>query len=194
MTLASLLQKVIGILGAAEIPYMLTGSLAAAFYATPRATQDIDLVVEAMPNQLGVLTDLLSSAGFFVSSAPAMEASVHEGQFNAIDPETGWKVDFIVRKSRPFSVSEFERRIPRTALGLELFMATPEDLVIAKLEWAKKGDSELQLKDVRAILKAAVPEFDWSYVEFWIRELALGDQWQAVRPISIPESVDPGSA
>ena len=173
---------------------MLTGSLAAAYYATPRATQDIDLVVEARPTQLKALTDLLSSVGFYVSSAAAKEASIHEGQFNAIDPETGWKVDFIVRKSRPFSASEFERRTPQTALGLELFMATPEDLVIAKLEWAKMGASELQLRDVRAILKAAVREFDWSYVERWIGELGLEDQWQAVRPNKIPGADGPGSA
>lgn len=191
MTLASLLQRVVAILDEAKIPYMLTGSLAAAYYATPRATQDIDLVVEAMPTQLSTLTELLSLEGFYVSSAAAKEASIHQGQFNAIDPETGWKVDFIVRRSRPFSVSEFERRTPQTALGLELFMATPEDLVIAKLEWAKKGESELQLKDVRAILKAAAPQFDWSYVDRWIRELGLEDQWQAVRPRNIPESGDP---
>ena len=120
-----------------------------------------------------------------MSSEAAREASIHEGQFNAIDPETGWKVDFIVRKSRPFSASEFERRIPQSALGLELFMATPEDLVIAKLEWAKKGESELQLRDVRALLKTADPEFEWSYVERWIRELGLEAQWQAVRPDNI---------
>ena len=183
--LATLLQRVIAILDEAEIPYMLTGSLAAAFYATPRATQDIDLVVEAMPTQLGTLTGLLASEGFYVSSEAAREASIHEGQFNAIDPETGWKVDFIVRKSRPFSASEFERRTPQSALGLELFMATPEDLVIAKLEWAKKGESELQLRDVRALLKTAGPEFEWSYVERWIRELGLEAQWQAVHPDNI---------
>jgi hypothetical protein len=185
LTLATLLQRVITILDEANIPYMLTGSLAAAYYATPRATQDIDLVVEAMPTQLGTLTGLLSSAGFYVSPEAAREASIHEGQFNAIDPETGWKVDFIVRRSRPFSASEFKRRTPQSALGLELFIATPEDLVIAKLEWAQKGESELQLRDVRALLKTAGPEFEWSYVERWIRELGLEAQWQAVHPDNI---------
>ncbi len=101
---------------------MLTGSLAASYYAIPRATQDIDLVVEAFPASLPGLTDLLSSAGYYVSLAAAKEASAHEGQFNAIDPESGWKVDFILRKNRPFSISEFERRTRASALGLELFM------------------------------------------------------------------------
>ena len=194
MTLASLLQRVIKILDEAEIPYMLTGSLAAAYYAVPRATQDIDLVVEALPAQLSGLADLLSAAGLYVSSGAAKEASIHEGQFNKIDPETGWKVDLIVRRSRPFSVSEFERRSRATALGLELSMVTREDLVVAKLEWAKKGESELQLKDVQAILRTAGPDFDWDYVERWVEELALEDQWQAVHPNTSFDSSDNESA
>lgn len=32
-------------------------------------------------------------------------------------------------------------------MGLELAMVTPEDLIVAKLEWARKGGSELQLRN-----------------------------------------------
>ena len=193
MTLAIFLQRVISILEDAEVPYMLTGSLAAAYYAVPRATQDIDLVVEVLPAKLPGLTDLLSLEGYFVSLAAAKEASAHEGQFNAIDPESGWKVDFIVRKSRPFSISEFKRRTRNSALGLDLYMATREDLVVAKLEWAKKEESELQLRDVRAILRTAGADFEWDYVERGVRELALENQWEAVRPQHLPNSGDPAS-
>lgn len=181
MTLAAFLQRVISVLEKAEVPYMLTGSLAAAYYAVPRATQDIDLVVEVSPQKLAHLTDLISSAGFFVSVAAATEAFVQEGQFNAIDPESGWKVDFIIRKSRPFSRSEFERRIRTAALGIDLTMVTKEDLVVAKLEWARKGESELQIRDVRAILGSAGPEFDWDYVDRWVSQLGLKSRWEAIR-------------
>jgi hypothetical protein len=177
LTLANLLQRVISVLEEAGVPYMLTGSLAAAYYAVPRATQDIHLVVEVSPEQLRHLTDLISSAGFYVSLAAAKEASAQEGQFNAIDPQSGWKVDFIIRKSRAFSQSEFERRVRTTALGLDLTMVTKEDIVVAKLEWAKKGESELQIRDVRAILGSAGPEFDWDYVGRWVSELGLEEQW-----------------
>jgi hypothetical protein len=89
LTLASFLRRVISILEEAEIPYMLTGSLAAAYYAVPRAIQHIDLVVEVSPDQLPRLTDLVSSAGFYVSLADAKEALAQEGQFNAMDPQSG---------------------------------------------------------------------------------------------------------
>ncbi len=188
MTLFSFLHRVISILEEAGVPYMLTGSLAAAFYAVPRATQDIDLVVELESADPSALTGPLSAEGFYVSVSAAREAASHEGQFNAIDPETGWKVDFIIRKDRAFSRSEFSRRVPRSALGLELYMVTREDLVVAKLEWAKLGGAELQLRDVRAILRTAGPDFDWDYVSRWISDLALGSQWSAVHPHGSPDS------
>jgi hypothetical protein len=181
LTLAVFLQRIISVLEEAEVPYMLTGSLAAAYYAVPRATQDIDLVVEVSPEQLSHLTELISSTGIYVSLAAAKEAFAQEGQFNAIDPQSGWKVDFIIRKNRAFSRSEFERRVHTTALGLDLAMVTKEDLVVAKLEWAKKGESELQIRDVRAILGSAGPEFDWDYVDRWVSELGLGEQWEPLR-------------
>ena len=178
MTLSTLLQRIVAILDEASIPYMLTGSLAAAFYATPRATQDIDLVLEISPEQVGMLIAQLQSAGLYVSSDAAQEAIRLEGQFNAIDPDTGWKVDFIVRKSRAFSVEEFGRRQSQNVLGMDLFLVSPEDLIIAKLEWARKGQSELQLKDVQGILRNSEFDLNRTYVEHWIGELGLTEIWK----------------
>jgi hypothetical protein len=93
LTFTAFLQRVISVLEEAEVPYMLTGSLAAAYYAVPRATQDIDLVVEVSPEKLVQLIDLISSAGFYVSLAAAKEASAQEGQFNISPPvllELNW--------------------------------------------------------------------------------------------------------
>ena len=63
------------------------------------------------------------------------------GQSNAIDPGSGWKADYIIRNHRPFSIAEFDDRQPLRFLGLELSVARAEDLIVAKLERAKHGDS-----------------------------------------------------
>lgn len=173
---------------------MLTGSLAAAFYAKPRATQDIDVVIEASLGQLADLVQQLTDAGLYVSIEAAREASRHEGQFNAIDPETGWKADFIIRKDRPFSVSEFARRRTAIVFGLELSLASAEDLIIAKLEWAQKGESELQLRDVQAILRSQLERLDRAYIERWVHELDLSELWQRVWQTVERESDRPSSA
>lgn len=180
MTLLDVLQRVVSILSEESVPYMVTGSFATAYYAHPRATQDIDLVVEASENALERVAARLKEVGYYVSPEAVREAVEHEGQFNAIEPETGWKIDFIVRKSRPFSIQEFDRRTRVEVLGLELPLATAEDLVIAKLEWAKLGGSEIQLRDVQKIVRTRWEELDRSYLNHWIGELGLGDLWDHV--------------
>ena len=70
------------------------------------------------------------------SSRPPQRALAERDQFNLIDLTTTWKVDLIIRKDRPFSLSEFDRRVRSTILGVDVYQATAEDTVLAKLEWA----------------------------------------------------------
>lgn len=181
MSLTEFLRRVVHVLDEAGVPHMLTGSLAAAHYATPRATQDIDLVIEAEPADIDRLVEGLAAAGFYVDRSAAHEALRTEGQFNAIDPEGGWKVDLIIRKERPFSRTEFGRRVKASLLGVELSLASLEDLLIAKLEWSALGDSELQRRDVAQLLERAGDRLDTDYVDRWVEELGLGDEWRSIR-------------
>lgn len=180
MSLASFLALIARALRESDIPFMLTGSLAAAFYGAPRATQDLDLVIEAQPDSLIRFVKDLQSAGLYVDLDSALEALRTGGQFNAIDPSTGWKADLIIRKSRPFSESEFGRRQQRELLGIDIGLATLEDLIIAKLEWSELGDSELQRRDIRELLEMAGDEIDRKYLARWIGALNLQHAWDLV--------------
>ena len=77
-----------------------------------------------------------------------------------IDLNTGWKIDFIIRKSRPFSLEEFERRREADVLGTRLYVASAEDVIWSKLEWAKMSGSERQINDVAGILRTQADELD----------------------------------
>ena len=102
--------------------------------------------------------------------------------FNVIDLVTGWKADLIVKKARPFSTREFARRRFASVLGVELRIASAEDTVLTKLEWALKGGgSERQLADVRGILAARGADLDVAYLEAGIAELRLQAQWDLAR-------------
>ncbi len=115
---------------------------------------------------------------YYVDHDAARDALRRRQMFNVIDTTTGWKLDFIVRKNRPFSRSEFERRVPRQVVGVSLFVATAEDTVIAKLEWAAAaGGSERQLRDVRGIIDVQGDRLDRAYVERWVAQLALDEMW-----------------
>ena len=177
MSLAAFLREVTGILDEAGIPYMLTGSLAAAYYAVPRATQDLDVVIAAEEPAMERVVQGLLRAGFYVDRDAALEAGRTHGQFNAIHPDSGWKADLIVRKNRPYSRTEFERREPASLLGIEVPVASLEDVLIAKLEWGKRGDSALQRRDVVQLLERTWARLDRSYLDHWVAELGLRAEW-----------------
>lgn len=187
MSAEALFRSVIGALDAAGIQYMLTGSFAGAYHGTPRATQDLDLVIAPGAGQLDTLVRRLTASGYYVDRDAAHDALQREGAFNAIDPGTGWKVDFIIRKSRPFSQTEFERRREGEVAGVRLFVASVEDLILAKLEWARLGESERQLDDVAALLRARRGEVDLAYLRQWIEALAIGKEWEKAAGMAGPE-------
>ena len=56
--------------------------------------------------------------------------------------------------------------------GVNISVVSPEDLVLSILLWAKASSSELQMRDVRAIV-ASVSELDWEYLREWSRQLRL---------------------
>jgi hypothetical protein len=182
MTLPELLADMASRLGAADIPYMVTGSMASSFHGEPRATRDLDIVIDPTPDSLRRLAVALPSEQFYVSREAATEALARHTQFNVIEIATGWKIDFVIRKDRPFSREEFGRRERVKVLGTQAYMASAEDTIIAKLEWARAGDPERQLRDVEGILAVSGDRIDHAYLDRWIHELDLAEMWAHVEP------------
>jgi len=180
MNAAGFLKTLVGLLDTSRIPYMLTGSFASTFHGVPRATQDIDLVVELTDESLGALLSALPEDRFYVSEGAAREALLSRRQFNIIDMETGWKADLIVRKDRPFSVCEFQRREMATLLEMEIWITTAEDTILAKLEWAMRSGSERQLADAGGVVQVRGKDLDTAYIERWARKLGVQDLWERV--------------
>lgn len=113
----SVFERVLLALQSAGVPYMLTGSFASAFHGSPRTTQDIDIVIAPTLGSLNAMLKLFPSDSYYVSREAALQAYGNEGLFNVIDFESGWKIDLIIRKSRPFSLEEFDRRREVLLLG-----------------------------------------------------------------------------
>ncbi len=170
------LSRLTALLADAGIQHMLTGSFASTYHGTPRTTQDLDLVIDADANRLRALVALLSPEAYYVSEEAALDAYRRGAPFNVIDLATGWKADLILRKDREFSREEFARRLEGEVLGATVFIATAEDTILAKLEWALRGQSERQLRDVAGILAVAT-DLDHDYIERWLTPLGLGEIW-----------------
>lgn len=178
MNLGDLLTTTVHALQAAGVPYMVTGSIASAFHGEPRATRDIDVVIDPTASTLARLVTSLQERGAYVDENAARAALRDRSQFNAIVDDA--KVDFVIRRDREFSKVEFDRRRPVRLGDLEAFIVSVEDLILLKLEWAASTGSERQLRDVEGMIKVAGPELDRGYVEGWASRLGLGERWAEV--------------
>ncbi|HEY7001260.1 MAG TPA: hypothetical protein VH330_05930 [Candidatus Udaeobacter sp.] len=153
----------------AHVPYMLTGSVAMNYYALPRMTRDIDLVIAISPNDVDRVAALFRP-DYYVSEENIRESLVQESIFNLIHHESVIKVDCIIRKRSEYRKVEFERRQKISIRDFTTFIVSKEDLIISKLFWAKDSRSEIQLGDVRNLLASG---YDAVYLQRWTRELGL---------------------
>jgi len=167
-----IVARVVKALVEAGVPHMVSGSLASSLHGVPRMTQDADLVVEADEAGLLRLARQLELE-FYVSEDAVRDAVRLRRMFNAIHLETGFKVDLIVKKNRAFSAEELRRRRPWPLAGQQVDFATPEDTILAKLEWAQLGDSDRQYGDAVGIIRVQGARLDWSYLETWAGELGV---------------------
>ena len=163
---------------------MVVGSLASSFHGEPRTTRDLNLVIDPTADPLTRFVESLPQPEFYVDADAAAEALRRRSSFNVIDTDSGWKIDLLVRRDRPFSRQELDRRLPVRILEAETYVATAEDTVIAKLEWAREGESERQLHDVAGILALTGTTLDHVYLERWIAALGLGEVWDRARHLT----------
>ena len=163
-------------LDAADIGYMLTGSMAMNYYAQPRMTRDIDVVVALRPMDAERVVKLFSP-DYYVSREAVDSSIAHQSLFNLIHNESVIKVDCIVRKQNEYRLHEFNRRQRIKIQDFETWIVSKEDLVLSKLFWAKDSRSEQQLNDVKNLVAAGC---DRTYIEHWTAELGLSNLWQEI--------------
>src|SRR6266567_4126198 len=153
----------------AGIPYMLTGSMAMNYYAQPRMTRDIDVVIAIAPEDVERVAALFRP-DYYVNEESIRESLAHESIFNLIHHESVIKVDCIIRKRSEYRRVEFERRQMISILDFTTFIVSKEDLIISKLSWAKDSHSEVQLGDVKNLVATG---YNAEYLHRWTRELGL---------------------
>ena len=182
---AAALREVVLALEATDIPYMVVGSFASGAHGEPRTTRDLDLLIDPTPDQLEQLLTRLPSERYYVDADAARDARKRRSMFNVIHIPSAWKLDMIVRKPGAFYAEELRRRQKQVLGGVPVDMATAEDTVIAKLQWSHaSGTSEVQLRDIVGILRLRATELDVAYIERWVDELELRDQWARAQSLA----------
>jgi hypothetical protein len=158
---------------------MVTGSIAANFYTVPRMTRDIDIVVELSERDVSRFIALFQD-DYYLEPETVSHAVRDRRMFNLIHNEYVIKIDFVVRKETPYRRREFARRKKVSVEDGQLYMVAPEDLILSKLEWAKDSRSEVQLNDVRNLLKY-VKGLNRSYLRRWAKALGVESLYREAR-------------
>jgi hypothetical protein len=148
----------------AHIPYMLTGSMAMNYYAQPRMTRDIDVVITISPVDLGRIVALFRP-DYYVSEESIRESLAHESVFNLIHQESVIKVDCIIRKSSEYRKTEFERRQKISVGDFTTFIVSKEDLIISKLPGRR----------------IHAPRYNWAMCEICSGLAMMRSTWRAGR-------------
>ena len=156
-------------LDGAGIAYMLTGSLAMSFYARPRMTRDIDLVIALEDADSLRLIEALG-ADYHADVGAIASAIKGARPWNIIHLPSVVKIDLIPRKDTPYRRAEFERRRRVDLAGVPLWIVSVEDLILSKLEWSRQSRSEQQCRDVKLLLASPL---DRAYLEQWGTRLSL---------------------
>jgi hypothetical protein len=191
----SLLKRVVEALDVAGVSYMLSGSLASSLQGEPRATHDIDLVVDIRPADVTHLVAALMGPGVYLDEYAVAEAVRRRSMFNLLDSTSGDKVDFWLLKDEAFDRERFARRVEVEALGLRLSVSTPEDTILMKLSWAAQaGGSETQLNDAQGVYEFQGNVLDSAYLDTWAESLGVSAALAEIRSRSRDEASGPGGA
>jgi hypothetical protein len=159
----------------AGIAYFLGGSLASSLQGDPRATNDIDLVVDLAEAQVGALVAALGP-DFDIDEVALARAARERSSWNVIHGPTVTKVDLFVLREAPFDRSEFARRERVPVRGPQaLWVKRADDTVLRKLLWYRAGGevSDRQWRDVVEVLRHSRAQIDDAYADEWAERLGL---------------------
>jgi hypothetical protein len=181
MEQSDLLRHVCEILEELSLPYLVTGSQATIAFGEPRFTNDIDIVVALTPERLDSFVKRFPADEFYLSRSAAVEAIARHSMFNIIHPTSGLKIDVIIPGESAYEQSRFERgRRVQISPDFAATFASPEDVIIKKLQFYKIGNSDRHLRDIAGVLKVSGEAIDRDYVTANAEQFGVGDIWKRV--------------
>lgn len=176
-----LLQFIAEVFERLNIPYAVVGSVASSFYGEARLTNDIDVVADLRNESVALFLRAFPQSDFYLSEDAVREAIRMRSQFNIIHPDSGLKVDVIIPELSGIDQLRLRKRVRPRDAGFDTYFASPEDVILKKLEFYHEGGSEKHLRDIAGILKISGNQLDRSYIASWAQRLGVLDIWEKVR-------------
>lgn len=170
-----LLKTIASFLDSHHIPYMLTGALSVVYYGRPRASHDIDFVVELPEKDYASVVDIMKQLpGDYMVQPEAIARAVREkDMFTILHLPTMLKLDFWLLQDDEFDQTRFKRRQRVTLLNRKMTITSAEDTILQKLRWYKEARIEKHVVDAAFVYQVQKKELDMSYLTSWAKKLAV---------------------
>jgi hypothetical protein len=184
MTAEDAIHAVMKAFEASNLPYMVVGSFAVNLYAIPRSTQDIDLVVNLKGRSLNELTRHLPES-FTMDPQVTIEPVSSNPRTDLYVYDIPYRVELFDLGPDPFEQERFKRRVHLDFEQFSAWVATPEDVVVAKIRWFQEGQRGKHYEDARNMIAVQGDSLDWGYIESWCEQHGTLEALDGVRE-SIP--------
>ena len=175
------------ILNHSNFKYFITGSVASIVYGDPRLTNDIDLVIFLIKNDIDKFIRAFPSENFYCPPSEVIKSELEQktgGHFNLIHHKSGFKADIYLAGTDELQVWAMKNAKQIELEDSTIFIAPPEYVIINKLEFYKEGKSQKHLTDIKGILNNSSELIDFDLLNALIKEKSLKEYWDAANKIS----------
>ena len=166
-----------------KIPYFVGGAVASIIHGEERLTKDADIVIRILPVHVQKFVKAFE-ADFVVSADAVQDSMARRYAFNIIHIDTAYKIDlYPITNEDEMSITAFARRQRKDIGAGEIWIASAEDVILAKLVWFRKGGevSDKQWRDVLGVLKVQGERLDFAYLESMAGRFGLADLLKRTR-------------
>jgi len=184
LNITDFLKIVLETLEATGVEYLIGGAIAEWAWGEPRATQDLDIVINLPIKAVGRFSKELEKRNMLVPADIILDTMMEDRAdipLNAIHMYSGLKADlYLMRDGDELRQSAFQRRIKvdyGPPIG-EVFVHSPEDLILYKLMYLGLSGQPKHARDIGAILRAKKEQLDYGYIEKWVNRLGLNSVWK----------------
>ena len=186
LDITGFLKLILECLEAAEVEYLIGGAIAEWAWGEPRATQDLDIVINLPIKAVSRFSKELEKRNMPVPVDIILDAMMEDradNPLNAIHRYSGLKADlYLMRDGDALRQSAFQRRVLvdyGPPIG-KVYVHSPEDLILYKLMYLGLSGQPKHARDIAAILRAKKNQLDLGYIEEWVTQLGLGSVWKEI--------------
>ena len=168
--------QVTSALDALGVVHTIGGSLASSMAGEPRSTIDVDIVVDLKAEHVPGLEAALQQ-DFYLDETALQRAVADLSSANLIHHETSVKIDLFIAGGTPLDRQQLARRLRVDVGGRTLHVHPPEDILLQKLRWYRKGGevSDRQWRDVVGIVRVQGTRLDRTYLYSQAPVLGVAD-------------------